>query len=69
MKPVSGADLVDWKGPACLLVVIVGIVLFLYGANSYNNLVGWAGVYLFVGGIVAYIFVRMLFSENRDSTD
>lgn len=45
----------DWKGPACLLVVILGVFLFLYGANYYSNFAGWAGVYLFVGGIVAYV--------------
>ena len=51
---VCGAGLVEWKGLACLLAVILGIILFLYGANYYNNIVGWAGVYLFIGGIVAY---------------
>jgi len=50
---------VDWKWPICLLVVIVGVVLFLYGANYYNNIVGWAGVYLFVGGIVAYVLLKV----------
>ncbi len=41
----------------CLLAVVLGIVLFLYGANYYDNLVGWAGVYLFVGGIFARIII------------
>ena len=49
----------DWKGLACFLVVILGVILFLYGANYYNNVVGWAGVYLFVGGIVAYVLLRV----------
>jgi divalent metal cation (Fe/Co/Zn/Cd) transporter len=42
----------DW---ACLGAVIVGFVLFLYGANFYDAVVGWAGVYLFFGGIMAYL--------------
>jgi hypothetical protein len=45
---------VDWKNLRFLLVVILGIFLFLYGANYYDNIIGWAGVYLFVGGILAY---------------
>jgi hypothetical protein len=45
----------DWKFPVSLLVSVVGVVLFLYGANYYNNIVGWAGVFLFFGGIILYI--------------
>jgi hypothetical protein len=48
---------VDWKGLTCLFVVILGLVLFLYGANYYDNIVGWVGIYLFIGGILAYVFV------------
>ena len=44
----------DW---ACLLAVIVGFVLFLYGANFYNAFVGWIGVYLFFGGILAFLIL------------
>jgi membrane-bound ClpP family serine protease len=42
----------DW---ACLGAVILGFVLFLYGANFYSAIVGWAGVYFFFGGIIAYL--------------
>ena len=59
----------NWKGLACLLVVLLGVFLFLYGANYYNNVAGWAGVYLFVGGILAYVFLRILFSETKDTSD
>ena len=59
----------NWKGLTCLLVVLLGVFLFLYGANSYNNDVGWAGVYLFVGGILAYVFLRILSSETKDTSD
>jgi hypothetical protein len=60
---------VEWKGLACLLVVILGIILFLYGANYYNNIVGWAGVYLFFGGIVAYVLLRVFWHRAKSVSD
>lgn len=42
----------DW---ACLGLIILGVILFLYGANFYDNFVGWTGVFMFVGGILAWI--------------
>jgi hypothetical protein len=42
----------DW---ACLIAVIWGLVLFLYGANFYNAIVGWIGVYFFFGGILVFL--------------
>jgi positive regulator of sigma E activity len=41
----------------CLFAVILGVVLFLYGANYYENVVGWSGVFLFVGGILAWVII------------
>ena len=38
-------------------LVILGIILFLIGANYYNDVVGWLGVFLFVGSIVAWIML------------
>jgi hypothetical protein len=35
--------------------MILGIILFLYGANTYNDLVGWFGAFLFLGGLLAII--------------
>jgi membrane-bound ClpP family serine protease len=40
----------NWLG---VVLVIVGLGLFLYGANVYNATVGWAGFYL---GIVGVLF-------------
>jgi len=37
-----------------LLVVILGIVLFLYGSNAYDAVFGWVGVFMIVGGVIAY---------------
>jgi hypothetical protein len=39
--------------------VLVGAVLFLYGSNYYEALVGWAGVVLMVGGFVAEIALKV----------
>jgi len=42
----------DW---ACLGMVILGFVLSLYGANFYDAIVGWVGVYLIIGGILVFL--------------
>jgi divalent metal cation (Fe/Co/Zn/Cd) transporter len=36
-------------------VAIVGIVLFLYGSNYYDPVVGWVGVGFFAVGIVVFL--------------
>ncbi|HVP15804.1 MAG TPA: hypothetical protein VMT42_00340 [candidate division Zixibacteria bacterium] len=52
-----------------MLVVILGVILFLYGANYYNNFVGWAGVYLFFGGIAAYVLLRIFWHQSKSVVD
>jgi uncharacterized membrane protein YeaQ/YmgE (transglycosylase-associated protein family) len=42
----------DW---ALLGIFIAGFLLFLYGANVYNPVAGYSGVYLFIGSIAAYL--------------
>jgi len=44
----------DW---ALLGLFIVGFLLFLYGANTYNAIVGYSGIYLFIGSIAAYLIL------------
>ena len=44
-----------WTGWACLGSVILGLVLVLYGANFYDAVIGWVGVYLFFGGILVFL--------------
>ncbi len=50
-------SLVKW---ICIVFIVIGIVLFLYGANFYNGIVGWVGLYLFLLGfftlLVLYIY-------------
>jgi hypothetical protein len=41
------------------LAAILGIILFLYGGNYYSAFWGWAGVYLFVGVVMAYLAERV----------
>ena len=54
---------------ACVGLMFVGFVLFLYGANYYNAAVGWAGVYFFIFGIVAalvvYIYNELKKTRNQ----
>ena len=52
----------SWKDWACLGVIVLGVVLFLYGANYYDATVGWAGVYLVIIGILV-ILVLYIYSE------
>jgi membrane-bound ClpP family serine protease len=42
----------DW---ACLGIIVIGILLFLYGANYYDATVGWLGVFLFFAGAISFL--------------
>ncbi len=46
-----------WTDWACLGIVLLGFLLLLFGANLYNDIVGWTGVYLFIGGIITYLII------------
>jgi hypothetical protein len=37
-------------------LILLGILFFIYGTNYYNEIAGWAGVFLFVSGIAVLIF-------------
>jgi hypothetical protein len=47
----------SWTDWACLGIFVVGFLLFLYGANTYNAAVGYTGVFLFIGAIAAYLIL------------
>jgi uncharacterized membrane protein YeaQ/YmgE (transglycosylase-associated protein family) len=47
-------SLTDW---ALIGAFILGFLLFLYGANTYNAVVGYSGIYLFIGSIGAYLII------------
>jgi hypothetical protein len=46
---------VSWKDLAIILIIILGVVLFLYGSNYYNAVYGWSGLFLTFAGITAYV--------------
>ena len=50
------------------LTAIVGILLFLYGANYYNSIVGWVGVALvaasLLGLLVLYVYEELTKRTN-----
>lgn len=52
----------------CLFAVILGVVLFLYGANYYKDFVGWSGVFLFVGGILAWVLIYVYDKLAKETT-
>jgi len=45
----------SWKDLICLCVIIIGLVLFLYGANYYDAFIGWTGVSLIIAGFLMKI--------------
>ncbi len=47
----------SWTDWTILAAFITGFLLFLYGANTYNAIVGYGGVYLFIGSIAAYLIL------------
>jgi hypothetical protein len=52
----------SWTDWVCLGIIVLGFVLFLYGANYFDATIGWAGVYLFIIGILA-ILVLYIYGE------
>jgi hypothetical protein len=50
---------INW---VCFGIIVLGVVLFLYGANYYDATVGWAGVYLVIIGLLA-ILVLYIYGE------
>lgn len=51
---------------ACVLVLVVGLILFLYGANYYDSTVGWAGVVLAIGDILVFIILYIYSSRTKE---
>jgi len=40
-----------------LCSLLIGIILFLYGASFYNAVLGWIGVYLILGGLLIFLII------------
>lgn len=58
-------SLTDWS---LLAVFIAGFLLFLYGANTYNVIVGYGGIYLFIGSIAAYLILYIYKELSKRNT-
>jgi hypothetical protein len=54
----------SWTDWTILVAFIIGFVLFLYGANTYNAVVGYGGVYLSIGSVAAYL-ILYIYKELR----
>ena len=54
----------SWTDWTILGAFIAGFLLFLYGANTYNAIAGYGGVYLFIGSIAAYL-VLYIYKELK----
>ena len=52
----------SWTDWTLLSLFILGFLLFMYGANTYDAIVGYSGVYLFIGSIGGY-FVIYIYKE------
>jgi hypothetical protein len=48
-----------WKDIVFWSLVIAGILLFLYGANTYDAVTGWSGIGLAACGLAAYIILKV----------
>ncbi|MCK4433885.1 hypothetical protein KAU92_00225 [Candidatus Bathyarchaeota archaeon] len=59
----------SWKDLICLCTVIVGLVLFLYGANYFDALIGWTGVYVVIAGLFVEIVLTILESLKKKEDD
>jgi hypothetical protein len=47
----------SWTDWTLFGLFILGFLLFLYGANTYITVVGYSGVYLFIGSIAGYLIL------------
>ncbi|MGB8779315.1 MAG: hypothetical protein WCD81_01550 [Candidatus Bathyarchaeia archaeon] len=54
-----------WRDLVLLFLVILGLVLFLYGANYYDATVGWTGVGLFAAGFFGYIALKVYEASTK----
>jgi hypothetical protein len=53
---------IDW---ALLGVFIAGFLLFLYGANVYDKIAGYSGIYLVIGAIAVYVVLYAYKELNK----
>jgi drug/metabolite transporter (DMT)-like permease len=44
----------DW---VFFALIVLGVIFFLIGANYWNDVVGWLGVFLITGSIVIWVLL------------
>jgi hypothetical protein len=55
----------SWKEIVCICAILIGVTLFLYGANYYNAVIGWTGFSLMIGGFFAGITFKVYESVRK----
>lgn len=45
----------SWMNWACVGIIVLGFVLFLYGANYYDAAIGYTGIFFFLTGVTGII--------------
>jgi hypothetical protein len=58
----------SWTDWSCLGIFILGFLLFIIGSNTYNAVVGYSGLYLFIGAIAAYLVIYVFKELNKKPT-
>ena len=48
-------DEMSWLNWACVGVMVLGFVLFVYGANVYDAAVGFGGIFFFLVGVIGML--------------
>jgi len=59
----------SWINWVLLAVLITGFIFFLYGANIYNSIFGYSGIYLSIGAIAAYLIHYIYKELNKKASD
>jgi len=55
----------SWKDTVCLIIVIMGLLIFLYGANYYSELAGWSGIILVAVGVFVEVALTVYGSVTK----
>ena len=58
----------SWTDWTCLGIFIMGFLLFIVGANIYNAIIGYSGIYFFIGAIAAYLVIYVFKELTKKPT-
>ena len=68
LNSACGVVSMSWRDLACLCIIILGAVLFLYGSNYYNATVGSAGTFLMIGGFLTEAILKIYDAMGKKET-